>query len=94
MDLDQTTFGGISVLDLLRYSTTFVLCMVAFFNRQTRALNRLYYFWWGLFIVTWALAIFSPRSIETRIFVSLLLFSAAFSQLAITKLRKRASGER
>lgn len=91
--MDTMIAGGISVFDFLYVSAIFVNLVVSFFYRHTRAGNRLFYFWWAIFLIIWVRAIVSSSPLAAKIFISLLVFSAFVLQLAIARKKKAALGE-
>lgn len=90
--MDTMIAGEISVLDFLYFSAIFLLSMITFFNRQTRAGNRLYYIWWAVFLLVWVTAIVSSRPLAAKILISLLVFSAFVVQMAIARKKKAVVG--
>jgi len=89
--MDILTENGISPIDFAYYSALFILGMVAFHNRNRPGLRVVYYIWMGAFMVTWGVALLSPRQLPTKIFISLLLLSTVIVQ---TSLARRTSGPR
>lgn len=86
--MENLNGNTIATVDFIFYSTIFILGMITFFNRKRPGMGRLCYFWNLLAIIVWGNAIFSPRPLETKIFVSLLLISGAILQLLLARREK------
>jgi len=78
--------NGISLIDFLYYAVVFLLSFVLFFAQRQNptSWNRgLYRLWMGLFLLQCGLAYLFQRPLATRIYITLLLFSSVFVQIAL-----------
>jgi len=88
-DMKDLFFGsGISLMDFLALSLYFSMTMIAFFVLKEDRNKKLNFLFLIAFVFYWLSIVISNRSLETKIFATLLLTSIAIVEVLVTRKRR------
>jgi hypothetical protein len=73
--MDNPIVSTISTIDFAFYSALFVMGVVSLINAKSSRARVIHFIWTLLLVAAWITSLLSSRSVETKLFVSLLLFS-------------------